>query len=53
VGGARRWAAGQGIVEYGLILGGMSLLAAVILAFFPETVAQLLSLIRTAIDSPR
>jgi hypothetical protein len=50
----RRWGAlGQGIVEYGIILSGMAALAAVILVFFPGTVAQLLALIGAAIDSAR
>jgi hypothetical protein len=40
-------------VEYGIILSGMAALAAVILVFFPETVAQLLALIGAAIDSAR
>jgi len=52
-GGARRRAAGQGIVEYGIILGGMTALAAAILLLFPETVAQILALIGAAIDSAR
>jgi hypothetical protein len=53
LGGARRLAAGQGIVEYGLILSGMTALAAAILLLFPETVAQILALIGAAIDSAR
>ena len=53
VGGARRSAAGQGIVEYGIILSGMTALAAAILLLFPETVAQILALIGAAIDSAR
>ncbi len=49
----RRGSLGQGIVEYGIILSGMAAVAAVILLLFPETVAQLLGLIGTAIDSAR
>ena len=51
--GARRRAAGQGIVEYGIILSGMTALAAAILFLFPDTVAQILALIGAAIDSAR
>ena len=53
LGGVRRSAAGQGIVEYGIILSGMTALAAAILLLFPETVAQILALIGAAIDSAR
>ena len=45
-----RGAAGQGIVEYGLILGGMAVVAIVILVFFGSTMADVLAVIGTAID---
>jgi len=45
-----RGAAGQGIVEYGLILGGMAVVAVVILVFFGGTLADVLAVIGTAID---
>ena len=41
---------GQGIVEYGLILGLTSMLTIVILVFFGATVAQILAAVGTAID---
>jgi Flp pilus assembly pilin Flp len=41
---------GQGIVEYGLILGLTSMLTIVILVFFASTVAQILAAVGTAID---
>ena len=41
---------GQGIVEYGLILGLASMLTIVILVFFGATVAQILAAVGTAID---
>lgn len=41
---------GQGLVEYGIILGGIAVLAATILIFFSGVVAHLLDLIGNAID---
>ena len=41
---------GQGIVEYGLILGLTSMLTIVILVFFGAMVAQILAAVGTAID---
>lgn len=41
---------GQGLVEYGLILGGMAVVAIVILVFFGGTLADILSAIGSAID---
>jgi Flp pilus assembly pilin Flp len=42
---------GQGIVEYGLILSGIAVVAVVTLVFFGDQVAQVLDLIGNAIDS--
>lgn len=41
---------GQGLVEYGLILAGVALVAIVTLVFFPDQVAAVLDLIGNAID---
>jgi Flp pilus assembly pilin Flp len=43
---------GQGIVEYGLILGLMAVMAIVILLFFGDTLALVLAAIGSAIDHP-
>jgi Flp pilus assembly pilin Flp len=43
---------GQGIVEYGLILSLMVVVAAVILVVFGGTLAEVLSVIGSAIDTP-
>jgi Flp pilus assembly pilin Flp len=43
-------ARGQGLVEYGLILGGIAVVAIVTLVFFGDVVAQVLDLIGNAID---
>jgi Flp pilus assembly pilin Flp len=43
---------GQGIVEYGLILSLMVVVAAVILVVFGGTLAEVLSVIGSAIDRP-
>ncbi len=43
-------AAGQGLVEYGLILGGIAVVAIITLVFFGDQVAAVLDLIGTAID---
>jgi Flp pilus assembly pilin Flp len=42
---------GQGLVEYGLILGLTALLTVVILAFFGGTLADVLDAIGDAIDA--
>jgi Flp pilus assembly pilin Flp len=42
--------AGQGIVEYGLILSLMAVVAIVILVFFGGTLALILAAIGSAID---
>ncbi len=47
-----RSARGQGIVEYGLILSLMVVVAAVILVVFGGTLAEVLSVIGSAIDGP-
>jgi Flp pilus assembly pilin Flp len=44
-------AAGQGIVEYGLILSLSALLAAVLLVFFGGTLSAALQVVGDAIDS--
>lgn len=44
-------AAGQGVVEYGLILGGSALLAFVLLFFFGGTMSAFLKLVGDLIDS--
>ena len=41
---------GQGLVEYGLILAGIALVAAVTLVFFGDLVAGALEIIATLID---
>ncbi len=41
---------GQGIVEYGLILGGAAAVALIALVFFPDQVAAVIDAIGTAID---
>lgn len=46
----RRHERGQGIVEYGLILGGIAVVAVVTLVFFGDVVAHVLDLIGGAID---
>ena len=43
---------GQGIVEYGLMLSLMVVVAAVILVVFGGTLAEVLSAIGAAIDRP-
>lgn len=56
--GARRWiglagrriGVGQGLVEYGLILGLSAVLTIVILAFFGGAVSDALQLVGNAID---
>ncbi len=45
-----RAAAGQGLVEYGLILGLSAILALVILVFFGQAVSDALQLVGNAID---
>lgn len=45
--------AGQGIVEYGLILGLAALVTVISLVFFGGAVATALSLLGQAIDSSR
>jgi Flp pilus assembly pilin Flp len=47
----RGLAAGQGIVEYGLILSLSALLAAVLLVFFGGTLSAALQVVGDAIDS--
>ena len=42
---------GQGIVEYGLILSGSALLAAILLVFFSGTVSAFLQVVGDAIDA--
>jgi Flp pilus assembly pilin Flp len=46
-----RFVAGQGIVEYGLILSGSALLAVVLLVFFSGTVSAFLQIVGDAIDA--
>jgi Flp pilus assembly pilin Flp len=46
----RRIGVGQGLVEYGLILGLSALLTIVILAFFGGAVSDALQLVGNAID---
>jgi Flp pilus assembly pilin Flp len=48
----RRWPAeaGQGLVEYGLILAGAALFALVLLVFFGGTLSAVLEVIGEAID---
>ena len=41
---------GQGLVEYGLILGGIAIVAIVTLIFFGDVVAQVLDWIGNLID---
>jgi Flp pilus assembly pilin Flp len=43
--------AGQGIVEYGLILGGSALLAIILLVFFGGTMSAFLKLVGDALDA--
>jgi len=43
-------ARGQGLVEYGLILAGIALVAAITLVFFGDLVARALELIANTID---
>jgi Flp pilus assembly pilin Flp len=47
---ARRGIGGQGIVEYGLILGGSAAVAVVVLVFFGGTLSAVLDAIADAID---
>ena len=47
----RRLELGQGIVEYGLILSLMAAVAAIVLFLFGGVLAEVLSVIGTAIDS--
>lgn len=47
---AREWAGGQGIVEYGLMLGLVAVFTVVILVFFGQTVAEILAAVGAAID---
>lgn len=47
---ARVRASGQGIVEYGLILGGSTVVAIVVLLFFGPTLSAVLDAIADAID---
>jgi Flp pilus assembly pilin Flp len=49
--GARLIAAGQGIVEYGLILSLSALLAVVLLVFFGGTLSAFLQAVGDAIDA--
>lgn len=42
---------GQGIVEYGLILGGSALLALILLLVFGGTLSAFLQVVGNAIDS--
>ena len=46
-----RGAAGQGIVEYALVIAGVALVAAVILIFFGDAVSHGLDLVGNAIDA--
>ena len=48
---ARRRDAGQGLVEYGLILGLTTTFTALILGVFGGTLADILGLIGNAIDA--
>ena len=41
---------GQGLVEYGLILGGIAIVAIVTLVFFGDALASVLDVIGNAID---
>jgi hypothetical protein len=43
--------AGQGIVEYGLILGGSALLAVILLVVFGGTMSAFLKLVGDLIDA--
>jgi Flp pilus assembly pilin Flp len=43
--------AGQGIVEYGLILSGSALFAVVVLVFFGGTLSAVLQAVGDAIDA--
>ena len=43
--------AGQGIVEYGLILSGSALFAVIVLVFFGGTLSALLKAVGNAIDA--
>lgn len=47
---ARRLQAGQGLVEYALILAGIAVVAIVILVFFGDVVARLLDFVGNLID---
>jgi Flp pilus assembly pilin Flp len=46
-----RSAPGQGLVEYGLILGGSALVTVITLVFLGPVLAEILSLIGEAIDA--
>ncbi len=48
---AWRSAGGQGLAEYGLILGGSALVTAITLAFLGPVLAEILGLIGEAIDA--
>ncbi len=47
----RAWLAGQGLVEYGLILALTTIFTVIILGVFGGTVADVLGVIGTAIDA--
>ena len=47
----RAWTAGQGIVEYGLILSLSALLAVVLLVVFGPTLSAFLQVVGDAIDA--
>ncbi len=46
-----RWARGQGIVEYGIILGLSALLALIILVVFGDQVADIVQWIGRTVDA--
>ena len=49
---SRPWdAAGQGIVEYGLILGLSALLAIAVLVLFPDVVAEVVRWVGETVDA--
>jgi Flp pilus assembly pilin Flp len=47
----RAWLAGQGLVEYGLILALTTIFTVLILGVFGSTVGDILGVIGTAIDA--
>ena len=49
--GLRGRVLGQGVVEYGLILGGSALLALILLVFFGATLSAFLQVVGDAIDA--